>query len=84
VGLAMTRTPVVTVADYVEDLAREHGVRYRRSALDDFSEAVTRLAGDNVVLDPIEELLVALRQAGAITGIERTRLHARYLRERRA
>lgn len=83
-GLAMTRTPVVTVADYVEDLAREHGVRYRRSALDDFSEAVTRLAGDNVILDPIEELLVALRQAGAITGIERTRLHARYLRERRA
>lgn len=83
-GLAMTRTPVVTVADYVEDLAREHGVRYRRSALDDFSEAVTRLAGDDVVLDPIEELLVALRQAGAITGIERTRLHARYLRERRA
>lgn len=83
-GLAMTKTPVVAVADYVEELAREHGVRYRRSALDDFADTVTRLAGDDVVLDRIEELLVALSKAGAITGVERTKLHARYLRERGA
>lgn len=66
----------------IHALARQHGVHYERSGLDDWAEAVTRLAGDDVRLDETEELLVALRQAGIISGGQRTRLHARYLNER--
>lgn len=66
----------------IHALARQHGVRYERSGLDDWAEAVTRLAGDDVRLAETEALLVALRQAGIISGGERTRLHARYLNER--
>lgn len=35
------------VREYVEQLARAHRVEHRRSGLDDFAEAVTRLAGDD-------------------------------------
>ena len=71
-----------TAREIVRDLATENGVRYRRSGLDDWAEGVSRLAGDDVSLDRTEELIVALRQAGVITGAERTALHAQYLLER--
>lgn len=71
-----------SIKTQIHELARQHGIRYERSGLDDWAEAVTRLAGDDVRLDETEQLLVALRQAGILSGGERTRLHARYLNER--
>lgn len=44
----LDQLPTHGVREYVEQLARAHGVEYRRSGLDDFAEAVTRVAGDDV------------------------------------
>ncbi len=42
------------------------------------------MAGDDVDLDETEWLLVALRRAEILPGIEGTRLHYRYIQERKA
>lgn len=75
---------VMTARDTIRDLARRHGIRYERAGLDDWAEAVSRVAGDDVDLDEIEWLLVALRRAEILPGIEGTRLHYRYIQERKA
>jgi hypothetical protein len=62
-------------------LARDHGVTYRSTELDAWAHHVTRLADDDVVLDEIELLLVALRRAGHLSGPEARRLQVTYLRE---
>jgi hypothetical protein len=71
-----------TAEQAVRDLARQHQISASRTELDDWADDVTRLAGDNVHLDEVEELIVALRRAGVVDGIELTRLHSRYLDER--
>ena len=68
----------------VRELARMHKVSVSRSGVDDWADQITRLADDNVALDEIEELIVALRWAGVADGVELTRLHSRYLDERDA
>ena len=67
------------VAEDIRQLARQHGVTYEASALDAWADQVTRLAGDDVELDDVENLLVALVRAKAITSKESTILHAAYL-----
>jgi hypothetical protein len=42
---------------------------------------MTRLAGDRVELDEVEQLLIALQRAGHLSRTEVVRLQARYLRE---
>lgn len=56
------------VAEDIRQLAREHGMTYEASALDAWADQVTRLAGDDVELDDVENLLVALVRAKAITS----------------
>ena len=65
----------------IRALAAQHGVAVQRTALHDWADHVSRLSGDDGVLDGVEELVVALRRAQAVDGIELTRLHARYLDE---
>ena len=67
------------VAADIRQLARQHGVTYEASALDAWADQVTHLAGDDVELDDVENLLVALVRAKAITSKESTILHAAYL-----
>ena len=67
------------VAEEVHALAAKAGVVYSRGPLDQWAETVTALAGDDVVLDEVEGLLIGLRQAGAITGRQTTALHSEYL-----
>lgn len=50
--------------------------------MDDWADAVTRLAGDEAKLDEVGELVVAIGKAGVMDGVALTRLHARYLNER--
>ena len=59
-------------------------VAVQRTALNDWADQATRLSGDGGVLDEVGELVVALRRAQAVDGIELTRLHSRYLDERDA
>lgn len=74
----------ISVADEIRALAAKHGVKAFRSELDDWADAVTRLAGDDVQLDDIEELLIALSRAGVIDGETRMTLFGRYSKEKRA
>jgi len=71
-----------TAEQVVRDLASRHQITASRSEIDDWADAVTLLAGDDVTLDDVEELIVALRRSGAIDGQTLTRLHSRYLDER--
>lgn len=51
--------------------------------MDQWADAVTRLAGDEVVNDTVEDLLVALKRAGKITKQEVAILSVNYLREQK-
>jgi len=68
-------------ATTVRALADRHNVRYARTALDAWADQVTRLAGDDVRLDEIEQLLIALQRAGHLNRPEALALQVRYLRE---
>ena len=73
--------PTRNVAKFVERLAQAYGVQYRRSGLDDFAEAVTRAAGDDVELDLTGKLLVALKKQDRINGRQFARLMANHIKE---
>ena len=65
------------------NLAQQHGVSYTPTATDSWAEDVTRLADDEVVLDDIELLLIALQRTGNLSRPEALRLQVNYLREAR-
>jgi hypothetical protein len=71
----------VGVADEIHALAQKHEVRYTPRPIDEWAGHVTRLAGDDVKLDEIEQLLIALQRAGYLTRPVALALQARYLRE---
>lgn len=71
------------VKAFVEQLARAWHVSYQRTKLDDWSEAVTRAAGDEVRLDRTEKLLVALKKRNLINARQAARLMTNYMRERK-
>lgn len=75
--------PTKGVARYVSELARYYNVSYCYNAMDQWADAVTRLAGDEVVHDTVEDLLVALKRAGKITKQEVAMLSVNYLREQK-
>lgn len=64
----------------IRALADKHKVAYRETATDILGRHITRLAGDDVVLEEPSLLLLALRRAGHITSTEAARLHGDYLR----
>jgi hypothetical protein len=66
----------------IRALADKHKVAYRETATDILGRHITRLAGDDVVLEEPARLLLALRRAGHITSTEAARLHGDYLRAR--
>jgi hypothetical protein len=73
----------VSVRQYVVDLARQHRVSYTRTFADEWAEAATRLAGDDVQSDETADLLVALKRAHKVTDSEMTVLLVNHLRERK-
>ncbi|PQV44111.1 hypothetical protein [Paraburkholderia sp. BL21I4N1] len=75
------KLPTQNVGKFVEQLAQAYGIQYRRSGLDDFAEAVTRAAGDDVKLDLTGKLLVALKKHDRISGRQFARLMANHIRE---
>ena len=80
--MAFTAIPVTGLAKYVVDLARQHGVSYVRTADDALAEVITSLADDEVKLDEVEALLLALERAGVIESADVVPLHINYLREK--
>lgn len=75
--------PTKGVARYVVELARYYNVSYCYNVMDQWADAVTRLAGDEIVHDTVEDLLVALKRAGKITKQEVAKLSVNYLREQK-
>lgn len=63
-------------------LAKSRGIRYQRLADDELAEVVTRLSGDDVATDDVEDLVVALKRSGAISGSEMVDLLGQYLNEK--
>jgi len=64
----------------IRALADKYQVAYRETATDILGRHITRLAGDDAVLEEPALLLLALRRAGHITSAEAARLHGEYLR----
>jgi hypothetical protein len=67
----------------IRKMALEHHVTYVRTSHDALAHHITRLAGDNVQFDEIEQLLIALQRSGYLSRIEMVQLQATYLREAR-
>jgi len=70
-----------TTAVHVRELARRYHVSYVLTQHDALARQITRLAGDDVELDEIEQLLIALQRAGYLSRRDMVRLQANYLRE---
>lgn len=73
--------PTSGVAKYVSTLAKKHNITYSVNPMDTWAQTVTRLAGDVVKPDHIEDLIIALKRAGKISKKEVAALTVNYLRE---
>jgi hypothetical protein len=80
----MTQSAAVSVASQVRKLARDHKVTAKRDGMSRMAVSITRLAGDVVELDAIEQLLVNLKKKGILSKSEILALQGLYLQERRA
>lgn len=73
-------TPSST-AEQIRALARTFDVSYTEGPNDRLAHHMSRLAGDAVEFDEIEQLLIGLQRARHITRAEMIQLQARYLHE---
>lgn len=80
----MTQTDAVSVASEVRKLAKDNKVTASRDSMSRMAVGITRLSGDVVELDGIEQLLVNLKRKGVLSKSEILALQGRYLQERRA
>ncbi|UWU69079.1 hypothetical protein [Bradyrhizobium sp. NC92] len=76
-------TKVRYTAGVIQRLAAANNVAAVVTSNDVFAHHVTRLSGDDVNFDPIENSIVALQRAGILDRVQAVRLQARYLRESR-
>lgn len=67
----------------IRGLAQANNVAVAVSPNDVFAHHVTRLSGDDVLFDDIENTIVALQRAGVLNRVQAVKLQARYLRESR-
>lgn len=77
----MTERAEKAVASRIRKMALKHRVVYVRAPHDGLAHDITRLAGDDVQLDEVEQLLIALQRSGHLSRIEMVKLQAAYLRE---
>ncbi len=87
-GRKITKTAAMTgekrnVEEYVRALASAHGVTLDEDAYDRLARVLTKLSDDNVELDELERLLVALKRKGVIAKTEMLMLQLEYLEGKR-
>lgn len=80
----MTDRTESAIAVRIRKMAQDHHVAYVRTSRDALAHDITRLAGDDVQLDDIEQLLIALQRSGHLSRAEMVQLQAAYLREARS
>jgi hypothetical protein len=78
----MTNTKPNPAEAKIRALAERHKIAYRETATDLLGRHITRLAGDDVMLEEPSLLVLALRRAGHLTSAEAAKLHGDYLRAR--
>lgn len=71
-------------AEVIQELAAQHDITATKSARDHWCDDVSRLSDDDVELDEIEQLLLNIDKQGIYDEIALTKLHFRYMRERKA
>lgn len=71
------------IAAWIRSTARRHGVTFTTGPADAFADAVSRLSDAGVLLDSVEQELLAVERAGIVTGRQGVLLHAAYLRQKR-
>ena len=74
--------PVHGLAAYIQKLARKHDIAYRLTLDDQMANMITCLADDEVVMDEIQFLLLALRRAGIVSAADYAPMMSAYLQER--
>ncbi|WP_246797216.1 hypothetical protein [Burkholderia perseverans] len=79
----VTKLPRQAVDQYVQHLARHFGIVHQRSTLDDYAEAVTRAAGDDVTPDLTDKLLIGLKKNNHINARQFAQLTVNHLREKK-
>lgn len=79
----MAQTATDSVAAQVRRLAETYNVTAERDAMSRMAVAITRLAGDVVELDNVEQLLVNLKRKGILSKSEILILQGTYLQEKR-
>ncbi|MCW8274465.1 hypothetical protein IMF27_01185 [Pseudomonas sp. PCH199] len=80
----MTQTAAVSVASQVRKLAKDHNITADPDGMSRMAVIITRMAGDVVELDGVEQLLVNLKKKGVLSKSETLTLQGRYLQERRS
>ncbi len=73
--------PAGYTASVIRRMAARNNVTASVSENDLFAHHVTRLSGDDVLLDDVEQMVIALQRAGVLSRVQAVRLQARYLRE---
>lgn len=76
-----TAAPGTYTASVIRRMAARNNVTASLSENDAFAHHVTRLSGDDVLLDDVEQMVIALQRAGLLSRVQAVRLQARYLRE---
>ena len=71
------------VAVRIRKMAQEHHVTYVHTSGDALADHITRLASDDVQLNEVEQLLIALQRSGHLSRIEMVKPQAAYVREAR-
>jgi hypothetical protein len=79
----MTQTATASLANEVRKLAKAHKVTAELDGMSRMAVTITRLAGDIVELDGVEQLLVNLKKKGVLSKSETLSLQGRYLQEKR-
>ena len=77
----MSKRPQTATATVIRQMAEQHHVSYIPTQSDALALDISRHSGDDVVLDDVEQLLIALQRAGHLTSRDVMRLQASYLRE---
>lgn len=79
----MSRSSDMSVATEVRKLAKKHNVTAERDGVSGMAVTISRLAGDIINLDVVEQLLVNLKRKGVLSKVEIMALQGRYLAEKR-
>ncbi len=77
----MSARPPSATAAVIRQMVEQYHVAYVRTEGDLLADHFARLADNNVELDEVEQMLIALQRAGHISRADLVRLQASYLRE---